>query len=372
MDITVKKIEKDIILTIQDDSVLENFTGYRLERRTAGGSWYTWTSNGWVEGGDPLLLTSNRFTDYDLSDGIYQYRYCIAFSVGDPSNWQESEWVNIGYDKLGWTFGNYHVPEDQFGEVLTVDDIRFTYLWGIDFRASNGEIYTDEQIKHQIKATAQEFERALNLSIFKKKIVCQPSSDVDYDIAEDPYPFRGDRWIRAGKVILRRRPVISVERFELYSIVDQKILDLLPWIRLDHRKGVLNFFPKVGPSGVIGANPYLLTAGMPLRSLGNHYPHGYKIDYTAGFEDAGKIPEDLRDIIAKGVACKLLNVIGDGLIAGFSSSSISLDGVSESFSSTQSATNAYFGARIQVYLKDIENYIKNYRYKFGHFVIGSI
>jgi hypothetical protein len=102
------------------------------------------------------------------------------------------------------------------------------------------------------------------------------------------------------------------------------------------------------------------------------YPHGYKIDYTAGYENAGMVPADLRDIIGKAAACKLLNIIGDGLIAGFSSSSLSMDGVSESFSSTQSATNAYFGARIQVYLKDIETYLKENRSKFGNITIGSI
>jgi len=93
---------------------------------------------------------------------------------------------------------------------------------------------------------------------------------------------------------------------------------------------------------------------------------------VAGYENSSRIPDDLREVIGKVAACKLLNIIGDGLIAGFSSSSLSIDGLSESFSSTQSATNAFFGARIQVYLKDIENYLKENRNKFGVQVMGSI
>lgn len=49
-----------------------------------------------------------------------------------------------------------------------------------------------------------------------------------------------------------------------------------------------------------------------------------------------------------------------------------MDGVSESFSSTQSATNAYFGARINTYLKDIKNYLEENRNKFGPMTIGSV
>ena len=49
-----------------------------------------------------------------------------------------------------------------------------------------------------------------------------------------------------------------------------------------------------------------------------------------------------------------------------------MDGLSESFSSTQSATSAYFGARIKVYQDEIENYINQNKNKFGHMVIGAI
>ena len=49
-----------------------------------------------------------------------------------------------------------------------------------------------------------------------------------------------------------------------------------------------------------------------------------------------------------------------------------MDGVSESFSSTQSATSAYFGARIAVYKDDVKNYIEQNKYKFGFFRVGAL
>ena len=169
---------------------------------------------------------------------------------------------------------------------------------------------------------------------------------------------------------MRHRPILSVEKAELYTITDQKVMDLLPWTRIEKQKGDLIFFPKAGASGQILANP--MTFALGLNWYQSDYRQAFKIDYTAGYKDANLVPEDLRDIIGKAAACKLLNIIGDGLIAGFSSSSLSMDGMSESFSSTQSATNAYFGARIGVYLKDIETYLKANKRKFNRFVVGSI
>ena len=84
------------------------------------------------------------------------------------------------------------------------------------------------------------------------------------------------------------------------------------------------------------------------------------------------MPVDLRQIIGELIAISLLNVIGDGLMSGFSSSSLSMDGVSESFSSTQSPTSGYFGSRIMQYKKDIEEYLNVNKHRFGFFRVGSL
>jgi hypothetical protein len=49
-----------------------------------------------------------------------------------------------------------------------------------------------------------------------------------------------------------------------------------------------------------------------------------------------------------------------------------MDGVSESFSSTQSATSAYYGADILSYRKEIDDYIAANKMKFGHIVMGAL
>lgn len=296
---------------------------------------------------------------YKVSTGVYS-EYSIAFQ-------------GAAAEKVGWSFGNYEPKPGQWGHLLTPDDIRYTYMWGIDLQASNGEYYTDDQIEFNVRSSIRELERALNLTVMKRKIVSAPddiSNVDDYDEIEDAYYYRRDKFNRMGRVNLRRRPIISVERFDLHTITDQKIFDLLPWTRISHKKGVLHFFPKASGDGSMRVSPSFLVMG--LSSFSGNYAGGYKIEYTAGYPSAKQVPEDLRDIIGKIATVKLLNIVGDGFIAGFSSSSLSMDGISESFSSTQSATNAYFGARIQVYLKDIESYIKDNRNKFGFQIVGSV
>jgi hypothetical protein len=49
-----------------------------------------------------------------------------------------------------------------------------------------------------------------------------------------------------------------------------------------------------------------------------------------------------------------------------------MDGVSESFSSTMSATSAMFGARIKAYEDELDDYIKSCKNKFGNIVLGAL
>lgn len=378
MAIKADIIKTDIILTLTDQSTTAGFLGYEIERSREGSAWLAWTGSAWVEGGVSALSARNRFTDYEVSDGIYQYRARARFGV-DPdytfSEYEETEFLRISTSnsgvKTGWSFENYTPPEGEFGEILTADDMRYTYLWGVPFTSSQGLEYTDPQIRFKVDSAVRELEVALCLTIKKRRIGCQqePDDGIEYDEMEDAYAYHRHHWNAGGRINLRRRPVLSIESFDLYTITGTKIMDLKGWVRLDHSKGNLFFYPQSGPQGTMRVSPTFLS----YRYLAPvDYPQGYRVKYTAGFADAGKVYPELRDIIGKITACKLLNIIGDGLISGFASSSLSLDGISESISTTQSATNAYYGARIGVYLKDIKEFIEKNRMKYRSISLGSV
>jgi hypothetical protein len=349
---------------------------YCLERkRGAAGEWLVLTSSGWAhdeEGAAPVPV-QRVFLDNEVEDGIYQYRTRPFDNPGAP--YELSLWVRCGNTgPMGHTFGNYRAPEGEWGEILTPDDMRYTYMWGIDARATNDASYADEQIRFHIESSLAEMERRLNITIKKRRIACEPGRrglrpDIDYDEEESYYSFRRERIQRSGMITTRRRPVLEVSRLDLLSR-NNPVRSLLDASTLDKTKGLLRFFNR--PLG----------AGDTGRAIQNAlYPYGadtfdsqlfYAVDYAAGFESAGAIPKDLRAAIGKMCAIELLNIIGDGLMAGFSSSSLSLDGVSESFSSTQNATSATYGARIKAYTEELEGYIKANKLKFGTMTLGAL
>jgi hypothetical protein len=349
---------------------------HRLERKfMQDGVWLALTASGWAavdENTVPVPVTG-VYLDSDVSDGIYQYRG-RKFDDSE-SKYEISLWVRCGNTgPIGYTFNNYHPPEGDWGEILTPDDLRYTWLFGTDLRASNGASYTDSQIRFHIESCLKEMERRLNITIKKKRVVCEPQKrglkpEIDYDEEEPYYTFRRERIQRSGMITARKRPVLSISKLDLLSRTN-KIFSLLEQSTLDKTKGIIRFFDR--PLKVNDSQRAVYNAILPYGDETYNSQLFYSIDYVAGFENADAVPKDLRNAIGKLCAIELLNIIGDALMSGFSSSSLSMDGVSESFSSTQSATSAYFGARIKVYEDEVSEYIKANKLKFGNIPMGAL
>jgi len=81
-------------------------------------------------------------------------------------------------------------------------------------------------------------------------------------------------------------------------------------------------------------------------------PNYWRITYCTGFN---KIPNDLKNFIGKLAAINIFHILGDLILgAGIASQSIGIDGLSQSISTTSSATNAGYGARIIGYSDDLK------------------
>ena len=368
-------VKTKVIVTITDPG------SYRLERlKKKSPDWLIWAASGWVAnnpGMIPQAVGAGDFMDNsDIEDGLYTYR-CVPFSKENPQSedYDYSNWVRCGeYGPVGYSFGNYAAPPGQWGNAVCPDDIRYTYLWGNDFKATNGSYFTDEQVQFYIDAAVAEMERRLNITIKKIRIRSEVDKrklekGKDYDIEDDLYRFSYAKIARQGLIVLNKKPVIKLHRLDVlnryvnsYSLLDTTIID--------KTKGVLNLMRRpIRPSETLSG---IATAIYPYGSETFSQHLFYAIDYDAGYETSDDIPDDLREAIAKTAAVSVLNAVGDGLMAGFSSSSLSMDNMSESFSSTQSATSAYFGARIKEYKDDLAKYIDEVRRKFGFIQIGVI
>lgn len=374
--IVASSVNNRILISISDDSHPE----YRLERRSYSDDTYlVWTADGFRTPDDdnPAVAVAGDVVDSNAeSNTLYAYRY-VDFQLENPSDkdYIYSNWVRNGGDEaIGYTFGNYKVPDGKWGNVVTPDDLRFTYLWGTDLKATNGQSYTDEQIQYFIDAAVSEMERRLDIAIVKRRIRCNAAErglvkDVDYDDDEAVYDFRYSKIARYALIKTRKKPISRLHSLKVLSRFTS-FTDLTDTTIVDKTKGLLKLMrrplkPSETSSGIQTA---VGMYGNETRGLQLFYA----IDYDAGYETSDDVPQDLRQVVAKTAAVSLLNVIGDGLMSGFSSSSLSMDGLSESFSSTQSATSAYFGARIKEYKDDIETYVKQNRYKFTNMPIGCL
>lgn len=346
-------------------------------------NWLVWTESGFVipeASTEPLALNSGDFVDsFELQNGLYQYRIHSA-NIENPEfkDYEFTCWTKFGVpDAIGYSFNNYKVPEGEWGTILTPDDLRYTYMWGIDFKATNGSMFSDEQAQFFIDAATAEMERRLNITIRKRRVKCEDIIEknhlkrkVDYDDEETPYDFSYRKIQRYGMIQTKQRPILNVSRCTMLNKGNSDDVDLLPSTVLDKKNGVIKFLKRPWkPSDTAdGINTAISRYGS--ETWNSHL--FYSVNYDAGYETSDDIPDDLRHNIGIMIAISLLNVIGDGLMAGFSSSSLSMDGVSESFSSTQSATSAMYGARIMEYRKEIEDYIQANKFKFGFFRVGAL
>ncbi len=286
--------------------------------------------------------------------------------------------------KIGYTFRNYAVPEGSWGKIATADDIRFTYLWGIDLKAADviaSEI-ADNQLEFCIDSALAAFENDFNIDIRKRVYKVDPAATlrrgllwtntIDYTDEEAPYDFKITEWQNFGFIQLRHRPVLSVESAWLYDRLNNKVLNISDWIRLYKKAGQLQIFPKRAfMTGGSGSNPNMFYAGWP-GMFDASYPQGFKIEYTTGFYNSDFVPWDLREAIMELATMLFLSIAADGIMAGFSSSSLSLDGLSESFSSTQSPENTYFGARFHDMVKKLDDFRKHNKYKYCNIPMGFV
>ena len=165
-------------------------------------------------------------------------------------------------------------------------------------------------------------------------------------------------------VQLYQYPVISVSSFKA-SYAGQDIMTFPQnWIRVYKSTGQLQLVPTTGNLAQVllgqGSGVLLPLLTTRLASM----PHLFDVVYTAGFEE-GKIPADICDLIAMKTCIGILNILGDILLgAGIASQSVSIDGLSESIGTTQSAENSAYSARIRQFERQIKAQLPNLRAKY--------
>lgn len=291
---------------------------------------------------------------------------------------------------------NYHAP--SWGLLVTADELRYDEMFGNPLIAeSDSQSITDDQLLDYARTAIAFLERELNIDILPRRIRYEDeiSEDgsvdtrTDFDdtqylsgmtrkqekslyIREQGYPFRKNVARKELRTKLRRRPVRDLlnAKFVDYYF-GSTVIDLMPYrIVKKGLTGVCYFKPRI-----LGARSNSFS-GLWDRYLNYPYKDNMQriilIDYETGYESCEDVPDDLRNIAKKLAAVTLMNIYGDGKLAAIASRSVNLNSVSESISTTLSATSATFGARIMQYQKEIKAWFDQNRSKYSRTSIGTL
>ena len=273
-----------------------------------------------------------EFTD---ASGASTYQYRVAYfhsSIGRESDASDvqagSGSVNVG--------------------VLSIDELKSHYMFGVDLTDDAGNPFPDAMLQHYIDAAVDLVERELDVALLQKTY----TEDLDYHLED----YAKYAWLQ-----LSHSPVISVASVKAQYPTGTDLMTFPSnWIKLNKTQGQIQIVPAQGSLSQV-----LLGAGgafLPMVFSGTAYLPGFFIvEYTAGFA-AGAVPPILKHLVGMLGAIGPLNIAGDLIAgAGIASKSISMDGLSQSISTTSSATNAGYGARVIEYQKEIKEILPTLR-----------
>ena len=240
---------------------------------------------------------------------------------------------------------------------MTASEFREIYLFAIDYRDENGNLYSDEMIEYHILNAQESIEDFLSIKIFPQII----SETLDYNAGD----FGNWNYLRTSYFVRKA--------FELTGFIgsDNRQIDYpSPWLTArrtnDSSIGyerAINLVPN-GTDNVEFSSSATYSALYPFFGYStSHIPEYWQVVYTTGFD---VIPRDILSAVGKMAAIDALNVLGDAgaLGSGIASQSISIDGLSQSQSSTASATSAANTARVLQYTKELDKELNSLRDKY--------
>ena len=316
------------------DTLLINFDRIKIYRSTTGlsGAYAALTT---PETLVPLVAGVTTYQFHDTSgDSSYYYKRSFIHSVSGLES-------DVSDPVQG--------SADPALDIISVAELKTNYLYGIDLTDDSGIPYPDSMYEWYIKSAVSWVEHRLDLPLRPKTITSEK-----HDFYREDY----ENYIYLK---LREYPVLSVTQVQMVLPGDSIVHDFdSSWFQLRKDSGVLHIVPGTGAASTIvfGAGG----AWLPfVRASSRFVPDVFRVTYTAGFED-GQVPYDIRDVVGKTASLGPLHIAGDLLGgAGIASQSLGIDGLSQSFATTSSATNAGYGARIINYRKDINEQIPTIR-----------
>jgi hypothetical protein len=234
------------------------------------------------------------------------------------------------------------------GLLLSTTEMFSLYLYGIKIQAGDGTAFSTESMRFYIQAAQQEIENFFNLKLVYQFIALEKLTF-----------YRADYW-QSFPILFTNYPVnkpISLTgRFNQLEQISYPT----QWLtNTQNSYGQYKRRVSIVPTGtaVATANAEVILSGLTTQLGSQHFlmiPDYWDLQYITGFK-LDQIPMDLINLTGKLASFGPLGIAGDLILgAGIASQSLGVDGLSQSISSTSSATNAGYGARLVQYEREIK------------------
>lgn len=245
--------------------------------------------------------------------------------------------------------------------IMTVSQLRKIYMWGVKCQNADGTELPDDIYEFYIRSAQRELEDTLNIKLIPQ--IIEETRDFHlsdyktYGFVRCSYPV-----VKAYKLvgkfgeaeqILYPKEWLSTKKSNEVPELYYRNIYLVP-----NQGGYQNGNASgISFNGIFGSN-------LIWRSR-DYIPNYWHLRYLTGFTE---IPSDLLNVIGMAAAINVFHIAGDLILgAGIASFSLGLDGLSQSISSTSSATNAGYGARILGYGDSIKEMMPKLIAKYGGF-----
>ena len=252
--------------------------------------------------------------------------------------------------------------EKNTGRVLSPEEVDSLYFYGVDILSTDGSKLDNNTKKLYIKSAQEELEKYLDIKLFPRLVT--ETLDYNRDDYNNGFPTLQTSYpVKDAKFLAGQLNGINQITYPEEWLSNKTTNS--GW----YRRQVA-----IVPNGsVVNADAEVILTGVSaqygLRSYPN-IPNYWTVQYTTGF-DIDKFPMEIIQIIGMLTAIPLLAIAGDLILgAGIASQSLSIDGLSQSLSSTSSATNAGYGARIIEYRKIVDQMKKSLKSYYKGIVFG--
>lgn len=247
------------------------------------------------------------------------------------------------------------------GKIFSAGELLSLYFYGINIQSKDGTTLDKSTVEFYIDSAQKLIENYLQIKMFPCLI-------------EEKVGYYRDDYYNKYPIFQTKYPVKKAHTIIGLLNTTNQIVYPKQWINI-HTDTPDGDYPKfmclipTGSSSVTGSMDVILSGMMTNLGLQrwNHIPNYWFLQYETGY-DYDRLPMDVVDVIGKSASIGLFNIAGDLIIgAGIASYSLSIDGLSQSLSTTSSATNSGYGARVLQYQKEVKETLNRIKFKYRGF-----